>query len=212
MEATRRGFWASQAKVAMANTLRLFIAVELPEEVLRRLGEVLAGLRQQRLPGIRWVRPEGIHLTLKFLGGVEESRIPGIVLAMEKAVAGVRPFTLRMEDAGAFPNMRSPRVVWLGVNGDVAPLVGIQQRLEEALEAQGFERESRKFSAHLTLGRVNGRLTPREIEGLAAAMGQVQRMEAAEIPVNSISLMESTLRPDGAEYRMRAEAPVEQPS
>lgn len=190
----------------MASTLRLFIAVELPEEVMRYIGETVEELRRQGITGIRWVRGEGVHLTLKFLGDTAEEQVAGILSCMSIAVAGASPFVLHVQGAGAFPNMRVPRVLWLGVQGDMEPLLQIHERLEEALEAQGFVREARAFSAHLTLGRVNGRLSPTTLERLAQAMEELRTAKPLVLPVAALSLMESQLTSRGAIYRRQGQA------
>ncbi len=154
----------------MASTLRLFIAVELPDEVLRYISETVGELRRHGITGIRWVRGEGVHLTLKFLGNASEEQVAGILSSMRSTVAGTSPFALQVHGAGAFPHMRAPRVLWLGVQGDMEPLFRVHDLLEEALEVQGFAREARTFSAHLTLGRVNGRMTAVALDRLAHAI------------------------------------------
>ncbi len=190
----------------MASTLRLFIAVELPEELLRYIGGTIEEVRGSGITGVRWVRGEGVHLTLKFLGNVPAERVPAILSAMGQAVAGTLPFVLHAQGAGAFPNMRAPRVLWLGVQGDTEPLLQIHERLEKALEAQGFDREARAFSAHLTLGRVNGRLSPTALERLAQAMEGLRTAKPLALPVAALSLMESQLTPQGAIYRRKGQA------
>lgn len=191
-----------------AETLRLFIAVELPEVVVRHIGQVIGRLRQQDLPGIRWVRPEGVHLTLKFLGNVPESHVQAIAEAMGWAVAGVAPFVLHVRGVGVFPHLRAPRVLWVGVQGDLERLVQLHQRLEEALEAQGFTKEQRAFSPHLTLGRVRGRLLPPEIQRLAQTMESLREIGPVELSVTGLSLMESRLTAEGAIYRRKAQTPL----
>src|SRR3990172_2239746 len=140
----------------MVTTLRLFIAIELPEAVTEHIGRVIGMLRQQEIPGIRWVKPQGVHLTLHFLGDTPQSRIQSIVAAMRMATTGVAPFLLQVQGVGVFPHMRAPRVLWMGVGGDMESLTQVRQQLEEALEDRGFTKEQRSFSPHLTLGRVKG--------------------------------------------------------
>ena len=192
----------------MASTLRLFIAVELPEDVLMYIGETVGELRRQGITGVRWVRGEGVHLTLKFLGDTSEEQVPGILTCMRSSVAGSPPFTLHVQGAGAFPNMRAPRVLWLGVQGDTEPLLQMHGRLEEALEVQGFAREGRAFSAHLTLGRVNGRLSSTTLERLAQAIEGLRAAKPLALPVAALSLMESQLTPAGAIYSLRGQVPM----
>ena len=191
------------------NTLRLFVAIELPEAVTWHIGEVIRRLRQQELSGIRWVRPKGVHLTLKFLGNVPESQVQSIVDAMGRASEGVAPFVVQVQGVGVFPHPRAPRVLWVGIQGDLAPLVQLHERLEEALEARGFVREQRAFSPHLTLGRMRERLSPTEVQRLAEAMDGVREMGPVELPVTDVSLMESQLNRGGAVYRRKAQISLE---
>ena len=189
----------------MAETLRLFVAVELPEPAKRYVEEVIGLLRQQRLPGIRWVRPDGVHLTLKVLGQVPEVQIPPVVEAMEKAAAGTAPFSLWVQGVGAFPGLHKPQVLWLGVQGDLDQMAQVQGKMEDILERQGFAREGRPFSPHLTLGRVKGRVSPSELEKLRRVADGVSKLGWVELPVSSLSLMESLLFRNGAIYRRKAQ-------
>ena len=190
----------------MPDTLRLFIAVELPEAARRHVERILRQIRELGVSGIRWVRPDGVHLTLKFLGSVPVEDVPLVTQAMAQAASGTPPMSLRLEGAGSFPNARSPRVVWLGMQGDLQQLSLLHDKLEEALEAHGFAREGRAFSPHLTLGRVRELLKPPELEQLLSAIGQDSTLDAVELPVTALSLMESQLRKEGAQYRRVAKA------
>ncbi|MSQ22350.1 MAG: RNA 2',3'-cyclic phosphodiesterase, partial [Dehalococcoidia bacterium] len=171
----------------------------------RYIDTAMEELRRQGIIGIRWVRTEGVHLTLKFLGNASEEQVAGILSSMRSAVAGASPLVLHVQGAGAFPNMRAPRVVWLWVQGDMGPLFQIHERLEEALEGQGFARATRAFSAHLTLGRVNGRLSPTSLERLAQAIEGMSLAQPLAMPVTTLSLMESQLTAGGATYRRRGQ-------
>jgi len=193
----------------MPDTVRLFVAVELPEAARQHIAHLLDTLRARSTHGLRWVKPEGVHLTLKFLGNVLEERLDSIVTAMERATENVAYFSLRIQDVGAFlgafPNMGSPRVVWAGVQGEVEPLLQLQARLEETLADQGFLPETRPFSPHLTLARVRGRLSSWERQHLTEAMESARGITGVDMPVNRLSLMESTLTPEGAVYTRRGQ-------
>ena len=145
--------------------LRLFVACELPDDVRDALGRLQAGLRRGDRAGLRWVRPEGIHITLKFLGGVEEGRVGEITPALASAI---EPFELRVRPAslGGFPSLVAGggarlRVVWVGLEGDVEGLAALAGRVDAALESIGFPSERRPFAAHLTLARVSDRASRR---------------------------------------------------
>ena len=192
----------------MPDTVRVFVAIELPEAARQHIAHLIDTLRTRRIHGLRWVKAEGVHLTLKFLGNVSEEHLDPIVAAMEQAAEHVAPFSLHIQDAGAFPNMGSPRVLWAGVHGEVEPLLQLQARLDETLAPRGFPAETRPFSPHLTLARVRGRLSPTEHQQLAEAMALARGITGADVPVRWLSLMESTLTPLGAVYARRAQLPL----
>ncbi|MEE8443032.1 MAG: RNA 2',3'-cyclic phosphodiesterase [Dehalococcoidia bacterium] len=187
-----------------AEALRLFIAVELPDAVHQFISQVIGEFRQHDLPGIRWVRPDGVHLTLKFLGNVPGSQVVTIAQAMESVVSEVSPFVLHVGSVGVFPHMRAPRVLWVGIQGETEPLKQLHLRLEEALKALGFVKEKRAYSPHLTLGRIKGRLPAPELQRLSDATEQLQGTGSAMLPVAGLSLMESQLTREGAVYRRKA--------
>lgn len=190
----------------MAETLRAFIAIELPPEVTQHLLNLVQHLRRQGPPGVRWVRPEGIHLTLKFLGSIEVERVQSIVEALERSAQGQRPFRLHLQGVGAFPRLQAPRVLWVGLGGDVEALHRLQQRVEESLTALEFPMEGRPFSPHLTLGRVREPLPPHDRELLATVLGRLSVDGTLAIPAERVSLIRSTLLPSGASYRRIGEA------
>ena len=189
----------------MPDTIRAFVAIELTETARRYISDLIDVLRKDGVRGLRWVNAQGIHLTLKFLGNVSQERLDAIVEAMGEAAERVRPFALVLQDMGAFPGLTSPRVLWVGVGGDLTPLLQLQARLEQAMAARGFPKESRAFSPHLTLARVRERLSPPERLQLAKAVGATQGMPGVDLPVHAMSLMESTLTREGAKYTRRAQ-------
>lgn len=176
-------------------TLRTFIAIELPA-VIRA---ALADLQQQLKPlgrGVSWTRPDGIHLTLKFLGDIESGRVEAIAQAVERACLGTAAFTITVTGVGGFPNLTRPRVLWVGVEERTGRLNTIQARIESELATLGLPREERRFSPHLTLGRVK---LPEALQSLCAEM---QQRGFAPMPFTAESLvvMRSELKPDGALY------------
>jgi 2'-5' RNA ligase len=153
---------------------------------------------------VRWVRPRGIHLTLKFLGEVPASQIEAIAEAMREACTPYAPFSVSIGGMGCFPNPRRPRVVWVGVDEPSGTLVRLQREVDRALKSLGYPPERRKFSPHLTLGRVRGR----DRQALQALGEYVSRAQVAvgEMQVTSLSLMRSDLLPGGAVYTELATA------
>ena len=179
--------------------IRAFIAIELPQEIKVQLRELQQRLKVGKEEAVKWVEPEAIHLTLKFLGNITWKKVEEISQAVSPVVKEVRPFALRPEGLGAFPNLRAPRVVWVGVGGDLEVLLTLQGRVDQALSLLGFERE-KGFSPHLTLGRVREKAPPRIRELLGRELGELEVPGMTSFQVASVSLMRSTLTPSGAIY------------
>jgi RNA 2',3'-cyclic 3'-phosphodiesterase len=185
----------------MTNKLRSFIAIELPQPVLLAAGNVQKKLAAEGIH-LKWVRPGNMHLTLRFLGDIEERQLPEIVAAIGTAVKDMIPFTLNARRIGVFPNMRAPRVVWMGIEGELDPLSRTYQRLGNELTSLGFPPEMRPFAGHLTLGRVANRISPQLLQDAVSAVGQV---ESVRFTVDRICFIKSDLRPTGAVYTQLAE-------
>lgn len=181
--------------------MRAFIAIDLEPEIKESLRSLVRDLRASRAD-IRWVSGEGMHLTLKFLGPIDEAQALAVKEILKDIAARHHAFPLRVQGTGAFPGETSPRVLWVGFAAE-PELLALQGDLEAALEARGFERENRSFTPHLTLGRVKGP------ERVAKAMDELlKRREEAfgAMIVRKVTLFESFLRPEGAEYRVVFEA------
>lgn len=186
--------------------IRTFAAVELPDGVKRPLARAAAELRAQRIPGLRVVRPEGIHITLKFLGDIDPARVPNIADALAAAAANHPPFSLAVGAPGAFPNPTRPRVLWLGVAGAAAALAALralQRDTDAALAAIGFPPEKQPFTPHLTIARMR-----RPDAAALAALSDLSIHSGAAIPVNAVSLMQSRLNPGGAIYTRLRSVPL----
>ena len=184
--------------------IRCFVALNLPPEWKGRLAELEARLKEARAD-VSWVKPENIHLTLKFLGGVEETRISLVKRAIQEGLGGEGPLALSLAGLGVFPNPRSPRVIWVGVEGDTERIQKLQKRLEQALEEVGFSREARPFSPHMTLGRMRSR---QGAAGLMELVGHLEEYRAGSIMAESIELMRSQLHPAGAIYTILESFPL----
>jgi 2'-5' RNA ligase len=176
-------------------SIRSFLALDLPEEILREIGRIRNRLEELIQGDIRWVRPEGIHLTLKFFGDISEIDIANIAAVVEKAAAGAAPFTLSIGGVGVFPDSRRPRVLWLGMNGDVPRLLIFQKELERSLQLIGFALEERPFRPHLTLGRIR---SPKGLTGLARVLEKGEEYAAAGFLASGLGLFRSELTPRGA--------------
>lgn len=180
---------------------RTFIAIELDKELQENLARLQGRLRQQVAPGsVRWVRPEGIHLTLKFLGDTSEEQIEQVKEVLARAAGEVAPFEFTVGGLGSFPNTRRPRVVWVGVHEPTGALRRLRDAVEKYVAPLGFPTEKRRFSPHLTLGRVHRRASKSEVRELgeivaASAIGDIDEMEIGEV-----CYIKSDLRPSGAVY------------
>ncbi len=193
----------------MAEQIRTFIAIELNDTHRRALAEAQAQLKQH--PGarhIRWVAPESIHVTLKFLGGVDAGKIAAVERAVAEACLGTPSFQLTMGGVGAFPNVKRPRVVWIGIGGAVQTVESLAGRIDVACQALGFAREERPFSPHLTLGRVKRDVRPSDWAAIGAMIEQAAVGDLGEIEVSGVSAMKSDLRPSGSVYTQLAEIPL----
>jgi 2'-5' RNA ligase len=191
----------------MSNSLRLFIALELPPQVLEALEATQRDLRAQ-VPerAARWVRPGGIHLTLKFLGDVPAERVDAVETAIRRAVKGHSPFELRAEGLGVFPNPQKARVLWVGVEGELEALGRLRASVEDHVAPLGYPTESRSFSAHLTLARASRNASRAEQEALGGLVAGSDVRTLAVWQVGEVSLMRSQLKPGGAVYTRLAEA------
>jgi 2'-5' RNA ligase len=186
--------------------MRTFIAIEIPNEIKQQIAAAQAGFRNADIDA-SWPRPEGIHLTLKFLGEVPETQTSDIVRALQNSVRGMRPFRIEIGGAGAFPNARNARVLWIGVTGEMEELNRLQAGVEDAMARIGFDREDKPFKPHLTLARIK---YIRSRDRWLAAMDQVKDIRLAGFEVESISLMKSELKRTGAKYAEIAKIELQQ--
>jgi len=175
--------------------MRTFIAVELPREVKREIEEVQSPLKKTDT-FVSWVKPGNVHVTLKFLGEVNEERIEDVFQGTERALKESRVFNLSLKDLGCFPNVRRPRVVWVGVDKGKEELSQMQSRIEEELFKLRFPKEERRFSAHLTIGRVK---SPKNIDDLTRRI-ETTKFQTEEVKVEEVVVMKSQLHPQGAIY------------
>lgn len=182
--------------------MRLFIALNLPKKERERIHRAARPLREEELP-VNWIEPKNFHITLKFLGPVRPDRLTGVQEAMTRVAESTPPFKTTMGGFGAFPTIRRPRVIWLGVNA-TPELRCLKQDLEWALGDHGFEPETRAFHPHLTLGRADaadGAGAFRGLDELAADL----RFKGV-LNVRTIDLMRSHLSKEGARYTVVSSA------
>jgi 2'-5' RNA ligase len=176
------------------STIRTFIAIEIPETVQQKIAKA-----QQELKAfnerISWTKPGNIHLTLKFLGSVEEDKIAAIAEAVNQVAEKIPPSKFRVKNLGAFPNLRRARVIWVGIELDSPYLSQLAEGMDAALAELGFPKEKRKFSPHLTIGRVKAKTSDEFQQAL-----QRTPFEGGEVTVEEVIVMKSDLKPTGAIY------------
>ncbi|MCK9356553.1 MAG: RNA 2',3'-cyclic phosphodiesterase [Dehalococcoidia bacterium] len=187
--------------MSASDVVRVFIAIELPSDVREELSQVANRLRARCSVGqLKWVAVNSIHLTLKFLGEIPVSRLEAVRDAAAASCAGVGDLALEMGGIGAFPGSSRPRVIWVGLEGDVPRLVSLAERLDRGLQVLGFERESRPFSPHLTVARVRPDASLQTQTDIGSAVTRVRPPERLRFTATEVSLMQSQLRPEGPLY------------
>ena len=190
--------------------LRAFIAVQLSDELKRQIGSVQEELRRElsgRIGKIGWTNPNGIHLTLKFLGDIRESQIQPLQGVLQRAATAAQPFSLEARGVGAFPNPRAPRVIWLalvGGSGEMEALRRLQAEIENGTAELGFQKEARAFTPHLTLARIRDRVDQGVLDKILAAN---QNRAVGGFTATSVGLIKSELRPSGTVYTTLVEVP-----
>jgi len=176
--------------------LRCFIAISLPEELKAKISGIQEKLKAAGAD-VSWTRPEGMHLTLKFFGEIEDKRIPKIEKALDAVVNGIPTFTLSVSGMGTFPDMRRPRVIWIGLKEDGGNLLRLQKGVEEDLKKTGFPSEDRRFTPHITLGRIRSN---KNTDKLLRLIEEEKVEELGSFDVSEVHLIKSELKPAGAEY------------
>ena len=174
--------------------MRLFIALNIPEEIREKFALLTKRLKYKSKK-ISWVREENFHITIKFLGEAKEEKLPGISEAASFCVKSVSPFKVLFSGLGAFPDTENPRIIWAGVKDGSAELISIAAAIEDSMEKLGFAKEKRPFSSHLTLGRV------RSVKAAGLSFDELDS-EFGSFTAEQIDLMQSTLGPDGPEYKI----------
>lgn len=180
----------------MSESLRSFIAIELTKELHDELSALQQELKKSNIDA-KWVSPENIHLTLKFLGNVDTDRIEKIKNILDEISKQTKPFYLHLAEIGAFPKLDYPRVLWVGIDEGGNETIEIANKLEDALERIGFQKENRPFSPHLTLARIR---SPKNRDKLKALVEQNAFISKNKLYVDKLALFKSTLTPKGSIY------------
>jgi 2'-5' RNA ligase len=185
--------------------IRSFIAIEVPHPLLARMGELQRELRRMEA-GVNWVRPEAIHLTLKFLGSISTEELEKIARAIAPVVAAWNPFELSIHGLGCFPSSRNPRVIWVGIDRGGGEASSLQTVIEDKAAEVGFPPEGRPFKPHLTLGRVR---TPIGRSAFIQVMEKHKDVEIGSFQAREVYLFRSELKPSGAVYTKLQTFPME---
>jgi len=180
----------------MIKKIRTFIAIPLPEKVIDQISQLQKELMDYRWK-VRWVKPENIHLTLKFLGDILPTDKSKIEKAIINAVNDIKPFTLQTKALGFFPGIKNPRVIWTGISGHKDNLIHLKNKLEEELELINFPKEKRQFKSHLTLGRIKSSINKKEI---ADSMLKHSNFISESFVCDNIVFYQSQLTKTGAIY------------
>lgn len=194
----------------MPETLRLFVALELPEAVQQALVSAWAPLRCTER-GVKWVASESIHITLKFLGEVSGEHLSQLEAPLAQAAQASGPLRLRISTVGGFPSLDFPRVLWVGLEGDREALGRLQRAVEQSTASLGFPPEERPFTPHITIGRVRDGVPPQERRRIGRAVEQIELPPDLSFGVGHLSLMQSTLTPQGARYHCLKVWPLGKP-
>jgi len=189
--------------VTEETSLRAFIAVDIGPEVRKSLGELQERLKRTRAD-VRWVRPEGIHLTLRFLGNIQEADLAKLEPVLAAAVAGHAPAELSVAGWGTFPNPRRPRVIWVGLPGAEEKVGGVAEALEKNLIAAGLGPADKPWKPHLTVGRVQ---SAKGVDALLKALAEEGDQVYGRIRADRLTLFQSRLQRGGAVYTVLKEVP-----
>jgi len=185
--------------------IRSFLAFELPVEIREQIRAISKELKKTALP-VRWVKADNIHLTILFLGSVDEDTIGDIGERVNLVVKGFSAFRIRLDAVGVFPHWRRPRVIWIGLNGDIGGLSNLRNELQEELKVLGFMPEKRPFRAHLTLGRFKGPID--RDENMKWIIDRYRDINSDLYQLNELILYKSDLNPDGPVYTKMATWPL----
>jgi len=191
----------------MQNTIRTFIAIELNKTIRDELADIQSKLKISGAD-VKWVKPENIHLTLKFLGAVEKNKIDTIKNILDSTTSQIEPFDVALSVLGGFPNLNSPRVIWVGIDVGARHAVPLLvNKIENALSKLGFPKDDRPFSAHITLGRVH---SPKNKQQLKKIIDDINKnghtSKCVPILIDHITLFQSSLTETGPIYHILHEA------
>jgi RNA 2',3'-cyclic 3'-phosphodiesterase len=189
------------------SVIRAFIAIDLPLYIQNKLADILLQLQQSEARAVRWVPSNNIHLTIKFLGDVSPTNLELLTRLLRSEVSRFRSFEICVGELGAFPSIRRPRVIWIGVEAPPT-LTALQRAIETETVRLGYAIEERPFSPHLTLGRVAHNATPEEVHKVADILAKIKVGELGKAVVDHVRLFRSDLQPGGAVYTQLFSTPL----
>ncbi|HIE43476.1 MAG TPA: RNA 2',3'-cyclic phosphodiesterase, partial [Candidatus Omnitrophica bacterium] len=181
--------------------MRYFIALPLPEELKQEISKLQSQLKETQAD-VKWVNSKDLHITLKFLGGIEQEKVETISEKLNRGLDGFLPFTFTIGEIGSFPSLESPKVIWIGVEKNRERVVELAEKVEELLKTLGFSHERRPFHPHLTLGRIRSR---KQIGELIRKLKSLKIPEFRPVEVERVILFQSILKPEGPEYKILRE-------
>lgn len=190
----------------MAETVRAFVAFKLPADIIEHAAGLQSALKARGLR-LRWVAPRNMHLTLKFLGDIPAAEVAAVGLAVQRAARGTAGLPLTVQGMGVFPGIKRPRVLWIGLGGQIEGLRQLYSSIEDELAGLGLPREGRKFKAHLTLARFKGWVSPQD---LMQALEELGDYTPKPFAADHLVLYKSDLKPSGAVYTPLSEVFLDQ--
>lgn len=193
--------------MTISGSIRTFIAIQLPAEIQNGLAKVESELKPLIGTAVRWVPPENIHITLKFLGDTPLQKTKQVQEIIRHTAEFFQPFTISVGQIGAFPNIQRPRVLWVGLQTG-PELAKLQAIIDQETARIGFASENRAFSPHLTIGRVNQTNPSAELSNITACVKNYPPITLGSFSAQSVAHIRSDLRPSGAVYTILSEAPL----
>lgn len=187
----------------MTEIIRSFVAIELPENVKNGIAEIKKNYED--MDGVAWINPAGAHLTIKFLGEVGKDVLEGLACALEPAMTKIKPFKLTIEDAGVFPNITKPRVLWLGVKEE-KHLKQIHIKVDEEARKVGINKEEKSYHPHITIARIKSQEAPKKLKDFLKEFKDKPLW--TDVEVKAVVIYKSILKPEGAEYEKLYEIPL----
>ena len=188
--------------------IRSFIAIPVPDEGIQALQAVVHDFDPEIGRHMRWVRPEGIHLTLKFMGNIPAGMVDRVLADLPTVTAKFSPFKVGISGFGAFPNLRQPRVLWAGLDGDLAILASMQLAVDDAVGNLGLPKEQRDFSPHLTLGRVRREVTDGQLRKIGEVVSAANLADSPSWTASAVNLMRTELDPAGSRHYLVGSATI----